>query len=182
MDSDFFSEAIVDALHRHGVEFSSSVPFVRYTQLKAMIEHRRRWQSLDSDVCWFETRRKPKRWGDRYRFLFLREWRKCQSKGPLQLDLFTPIDYQHGYQENLFAELKSRVQMDYVPTRRLHGNQVFMLSTLMAHNLNREMQMITHAPTRNTTEKRTPLWVSQKMDTIRQNFLQRAGRLTNPKG
>lgn len=205
MDSAFFSEAIVDALDRQGVDFSISVPFARYTQLKAMIERRRRWQSLDSDVSWFETRWKPKCWGDRYRFLLLREWRKCQSKGPLQLDLFTPIDYQHdyqvivtnksmsakkvvryhngrGYQENLFAELKSRVQMDYVPTRRLHGNQVFMLSTLMAHNLNREMQMIVHAPTRNTTEKRAPLWVFQKMDTIRQNFLQRAGRLTTPKG
>src|SRR5690606_35756346 len=31
--------------------------------------------------------------------------------------------------------------MDYVPTRKLVGNQVYVLTAMLAHNLNRELQM-----------------------------------------
>ena len=33
-----------------------------------------------------------------------------------------------GSQEGIFAELKSQAQMDYIPTRRQAGNQVYMLA------------------------------------------------------
>lgn len=46
-----------------------------------------------------------------------------------------------GAQEGLFAELKSQTQVDYVPTQKLVGNQVYALAAMLAHNLNREMQM-----------------------------------------
>ena len=36
-----------------------------------------------------------------------------------------------GAQEGLFAELKSHAQMDYVPTRNLAGNRVFLLCGMM---------------------------------------------------
>lgn len=39
-DSAFFNEAIVDALDEGGVEFTISVPFERFAELKAMIESR----------------------------------------------------------------------------------------------------------------------------------------------
>lgn len=87
-----------------------------------------------------------------------------------------------GAQEGVFAELKSQTQMDYVPTRKQAGNQVYLLSAVMAHNLNREMQMLCHEKSRNTTEKRAPLWCFEQLGTIRRKLIQRAGRLTKPQG
>jgi hypothetical protein len=55
-----------------------------------------------------------------------------------------------GTQEGLFAELKSQTQLEYVPTRRLIGNQVYVLSAMIAHNLNRELQMIANQRDRHT--------------------------------
>jgi hypothetical protein len=45
-------------------------------------------------------------------------------------------------QEGLFGELKSQVQMDYIPVRRLGGNQFYNLAAILAHNLTREIQMM----------------------------------------
>ena len=86
-----------------------------------------------------------------------------------------------GAQEGLFAELKSQAQMDYVPTRNQAGNQVFLLCSMMAHNLSREMQMQCVTPSRHTTEKRAPLWQFEQLGTLRRTLIQRAGRLTRPK-
>ena len=52
----------------------------------------------------------------------------------------------------------------------------------MAHNLNRELQMIVHQPARKTNEKRSPLWSFEQLDTLRRTIIQRAGRLTHPGG
>ena len=53
---------------------------------------------------------------------------------------------------------------------------------IIAHNLNRELQMIAYEKVRNTTEKRSSLWIFQELNTIRKNIIQRAGRLTKPQG
>ena len=69
-----------------------------------------------------------------------------------------------GAQEDVFAELKSQTQMeDYIPTRRMAGNQVYLLAAVLAHNLNREMQMLCHEQERNTTEKCAPLWCFEQL-------------------
>lgn len=205
MDSAFFSEAIVDSLHNAGVEFSVTVPFAKFTELKTLIQTRQRWHSLDDQTSFFEAQWKPKSWGHRYRFVFVRSSVRNQRKGAIQLDLFEPIERHfeykviitnkrvdprnvirfhdgRGYQENLFSELKSQMQLDYIPTNRLYGNQLYTLSSVIAHNLGREMQMSTAEPERKTTEKRAPLWVFEKFDTIRRKFIQQAGRLTSPRG
>ena len=57
-----------------------------------------------------------------------------------------------------------------------------LLAGLFAHNLLRELQMMTSAPDRGTTEKRAPLWAFEELDTFRAGLLQRAGRLTRPRG
>jgi len=69
-----------------------------------------------------------------------------------------------------------------VPTRRDAGNQVYLLSALLAHNLNREMLMHCSAQERNTTEKRAPLWRFEQLGTVRRKLIQRAERLTKPQG
>ena len=88
-----------------------------------------------------------------------------KNKQPVQLDLFTPYEYGfdfkviltnksltarkvtafhngRGGQENIFSELKSQNQLGYIPTRTWCGNKIYMLAVLIAHNLNKELQMI----------------------------------------
>ncbi|MEN8133881.1 MAG: IS1380 family transposase [Pseudomonadota bacterium] len=205
MDSAFFSDDIVRMLDAEGVQFTISVPFERFTALKALIENRQRWRHLNGEWSFFEANWKPASWNDRYRFIFARSQNRQQYKGPVQLDLFIPYEYGYGFkviitnkplsakkaltfhngrgaQEGVFAELKSQTQMDYVPTRKKAGNQVYLLSAVLAHNLNREMQMLCYEQERNTTEKRTPLWRFEQLGTLRRKLIQRAGRLTRPQG
>ena len=205
MDSAFFSDDIISMLDGEGVQFTISVPFERFTALKALIENRKRWRRLNGEWSFFETDWKPSCWNERYRFVFVRSQNRQQYKGAIQLDLFIPYEYGYdfkvivtnkrlsakkaltfhngrGAQEGVFAELKSQTQMDYVPTRRKVGNQVYLLSAVLAHNLNREMQMLCYEQERNTTEKRAPLWRFEQLGTLRRKLIQRAGRLTKPQG
>jgi hypothetical protein len=205
MDSAFFSDDIVNMLDTEGVEFTISVPFERFSALKALIENRKRWRRLNRQWSFFETKWKPSSWNDRYRFVFIRSQNRQQAKGAIQLGLFIPYEYGYdfkvivtnkllsakkaltfhngrGAQEGIFAELKSQTQMDYVPTRRKAGNQVYLLSGVLAHNLNREMQMHCYEQERHTTEKRAPLWRFEQLATLRRKLIQRAGRLTKPQG
>ena len=78
MDSAFFSDEIIAALERQRIEFSVTVPFERFAELKGMIEGRRRWRRVNGDVFYFETRWKPKAWGARFRFIFVRSEVKRQ--------------------------------------------------------------------------------------------------------
>jgi len=48
MDSAFFSDAIVSALDEKSIEFTVSVPFERFVELKKRIEGRARWRALDA--------------------------------------------------------------------------------------------------------------------------------------
>jgi hypothetical protein len=204
-DSAFFSDEIVSFLDRQGVQFTISVPFERFPELKAMIEGRRRWKRLDSQWDYFETSWAPGCWKTRYRVLLLRHRVRTLTKEPIQLELFVPhaqgyefktvitnkrgsakgillFHNGRGAQESLFSELKGQCQMDYVPTRRLAGNQLYFLSAVLAHNLYRELEMQRRAAYRFTTAKRAALWIFPDAATMRHRLIQRAGRLTRPQG
>lgn len=205
MDSAFFSDEIVSALNEQNVEFTISVPFERFTELKQMIERRQRWLAIDQDVSYFEAKWKPKSWPRCCRFLMIRTRAKQQQKGPVQLDLFEP--YQYGYefkvivtnkdlgakatveyhsgrgsQEGVFAELKTQCQMDYIPVKKRLGNETYLLASVFAFNLIRELQMQLEPPQRKTTRNRATLWVFEQVETFRRTTLQRAGRLSKRSG
>lgn len=205
MDNAFFSDAIVTLLQELEVEFTISVPFARFAELKHRLERRRIWWRLNADQGYFELDWKPKSWPRRFRFLAVRSRIKVQRRGVVQLHLFEPyafgydfklvvtnktISARHvvafhdgrGAQEGVFAELKSEGQMDYIPVRTLTGNQTYMLAAILAHNLNRELQMQVRSPERRTTKKRAPLWYFERLETLRRKLIQRAGRLTRPQG
>lgn len=205
MDSAFFSDAMVNLLDELSVEFTISVPFERFVELKGMIEKRRQWQRWNATLAYFELPWKPKAWHQRYRFIVVRRQVVVRDKGPLQLDLFIPhaVDSEfkvlvtnrairareavafhdgRGAQEAVFAELKSQGQLDYVPTNTLAGNQVFLLSAILAYNLNRELQMTTQPRERSTTAQRAPLWKFERLETMRRKLLQRAGQFSRPQG
>lgn len=208
MDSAFFSDAMVELLESLGVEYTISVPFERFADLKAKIENRKIWLRVfggKNRMHYFEQKWKPDSWKRRRRFLFIRTAAKVQRKGPLQLDLFQPVEEQHDYkvivsnksclsgsvvkyhegrgsQEKIFGEIKTQTQMDYIPARKRVANEVYLLSSLMAHNLCRELQMRSAVPERKTTAKRAALWIFEEMGTLRRKVIQRAGRITHPQG
>jgi len=205
MDSAFFSDEIVRLLEAERVEYSISVPFERFAKLKRLIEARRQWWRHSGRMAYFEKQWKPAKWTRRARFVFVRQRNKVQSKEPVQLDLFVPFAWGYdfkvivtnkriragkllafhngrGSQEGVFAELKTDSQLEYVPTRTLSGNQIYLLSAVLAHNLSRELQMETMVKQRATTAKRTQLWAFERLDTLRRKLIQRAGRLTRPQG
>jgi hypothetical protein len=205
MDCAFFSEEIVAALEALGIQYTISVPFERLTELKRIVERRTWWRRAAQNTAFFELRWKPRSWESQARFVVIRTREPKQRKGPLQLGLFEP--YQYGYefkviltnsklsarkllalhngrgaQEAIFAELKSQANMDYVPCDRRNANQIWLLSAILAHNLNRELHMSSYKADRATTEKRAPIWEFVRIATRRMRIFQRAGRLTNPKG
>jgi len=205
IDSAFFNETIVDVLDYYGVQFTASVPFERFSELKSMVERRKRWRTIDREWSYFESRWKPKSWDTHYRFLFIRRRVKKQYKGPLQLHLFQPRDYGFEYkvmvtnkhqspkhvilfhngrgsQEAIFGDAKNDAGLNVIPSRRLAGNRLYTLCAMMAHNLSREVQMLASRPAKRSLPKRPAAWAFERLDTLRHRIIQRAGRLTRPHG
>lgn len=203
MDSAFFSQSVLNELHCDGVFFTASVPFERFPQLKDMIRQRKRWRPIDAQTAFFETSWKPKSWVCSYRFVFVRTKAKQQRKGPLQLHLFEPRDLLYDYkvivtnktesaksvvlfhngrgaQEAVFGEAKNHAGLAVLPSRRLAGNQLYTLCAMMAHNLSRDIQILSEKPQLRAQPKRTALWTFLKLDTLRHRIIQRAGRITRP--
>lgn len=205
MDGAFFNQDIILLMATQKFQFTASVPFARFTELKKLIEHCDSWTDIDDQCSFFETQWKPKSWDTEFRFVFTRKKYKKAIKGPLQLDLFEPVDREYQYkvvvtnktestktvvlfhngrgpQEAIFGNAKNDTALSVIPCKRLVANQVFTLSSMMAHNFSQEMQMIAHPASGRTKPKRSSAWRFQKLDTIRHRIIQRAGRFTRPDG
>ena len=206
IDSAFFDEERLVNMHLADVEFTVSVPFERFPQLKRQIEQRQRWSRIDETWSYFETEWKPNKWTFGFRVLVVRQKKKQPTKGPLQLDLFRPVSHQYEYQvimtnkkvlgawgviefhhgrgsqEGIFAEGKTHCRMEYVPVGKWHGNQAYCLAALTAHNLTRELQMRATPRERGTRSKRPALWTFETLGTLRGRVLRQAGRLIHPQG
>jgi len=205
MDSAFFSEKTVSILDQRHVKFTATVPFERFPILKKIIEQRSRWRRIDSEWAYFENDWKPNSWDVSYRFLFLRKRVKKQIKGPLQLHMFEPRDFNFDYkvivtnksesaknvvlfhngrgsQEAIFGDAKNDAGLASIPSKRLFGNQLFTICAMMAHNLSREIQILSNPASVRVSPKRASLWTFERLDTIRHRIIQRAGRLTTPQG
>ena len=207
-DSAFFSDQMVSEAKTLGLEYTFSVPFERLVELKGIIEKRRRWSRTrggEGKTHHFEIRWKPKSWVRKARILCIRTMRRTQRKGPLQLDLFEPVEENYEYeaiitnktntaahvvkfherrgsQEKIFGEAKSQAQMDYIPAKRRAANEAFLLASILTHNLTREMQMRSAERSRKSSPKRAAEWIFEGLGTIRRKIIQRAGRLSRPRG
>jgi len=205
IDSAFYDQRIFYVLDGLDSKFTCSLPFERFPKLKTIIDARRRWRRIDADLSYFESNWKPDKWNRQHRVLIVRKRSKKQVKGSLQLDLFTPIEHGFEYkaiatnmddtaaavllfhngrgsQEKLFGEAKQHVALDLIPTRRKIGNQIFILAGMLAHNLGRELQMVTRPTDRGDLAKRPAKWKFESLGTIRQHLLHNAGTLARPQG
>lgn len=205
IDSAFFNELMFLLMDEHQVEFTCSVPFERFPALKGVIEACKEWLRIDDTSSVFETEWKPKSWDEPYRLVFVRNRRPTRRRGPLQLDLFIPKDFEYEYtviatnratsakdvvrfhhgrgsQEKLFGEAKQHAATGVIAGKRLSTNRSFTLMGMVAHNLSRELQMATTPPDRATLPTRPARWSFLSLGTIRERFLHRAGKLSRPQG
>ena len=205
LDSAHFNEDTCFWMNQSGIEFTISVPFERFSELKGFIESRKRWRRVNKDWSFFEMDWRPRKWNKNFRFIFYRQKAHKQRKGPIQLDLFVPLDTRYDYkvvvtnktvkakavlffhngrgsQETIFGDMKTDCPLDYIPTRRRVGNEIWMLSAVMAHNLSHEIQMRSLKRTIMTSPKRACRYVFEKLGTLRHRLIQRAGRFTRPNG
>ena len=206
MDSAFFGEDLVRSLADQRVEFTVSLPFERFPRLKTLIETRKTWNPIDKTWAYAELDWKPSKWRGAFRVIAIRQWTRRQRKEPLQLDLFTPKDYDYEYkviltnkvgetaqlvlhfhngrgsQEGILGEAKACTQLDYIPMRREVGNRTFALASVMAHNLGRELQMVATPRSGTDSIKRAALWPFRKLSTLRRRIFVRPGRLNHPEG
>jgi hypothetical protein len=202
-DGAFFDKKLMAWLDLLHVEYTISVPFERLTELKGLIEARKRWRRINGDWSYFEMQWKPKSWDSKYRFIFVRHKVHKRRKDPVQLDLYEPRDHEHEYkvivttktvsaskvlwfhngrggQEGIIGELKEGAQFDYIPFRKQVANELFMCTSILSHNLTRELQMSASPPRRGTTDRRAARWEFRKLATMRHEILLRAGRVTRP--
>ena len=205
LDSAFFSSPILSLFENRGAYFTISVPFERFAELKGMIEARTRWTTIDNEWSYFETGWKPKSWDKPHRFLFVRKRVRRQRKGPLQLDLFEPRDFDFEYkvivtnkredaqaviqfhngrgsQEAIFGNAKQDVALGVIPTKRLQANQLYTLCAMMAHNFSQELQMLASPRRPHDNAKRSAAWTFETLATLRRRIIQRAGRVLRPQG
>jgi len=205
LDSAFFSDEMVKRLEELGVEYTISVPFERFAELKRHIEGRRFWWPGSKGASSFEKLWKPNSWETHRRFIYVRQKVGLQRKGALQLELFEPVeegyDYKvvvtnkfgmrgnvvafhegRGSQEATYAQLKTGCAMGYIPAKSWAANKVYLMANVFAHNLSRELQMEHGEPERGTLRKRPARWIFESLETLRKKLVLRPGKLTRPKG
>jgi hypothetical protein len=205
MDSAFCNEETFGVMEAGGVQFTCSVPFQRFSEAKELIEERKRWSGIDDRLSYFECKLKAKSWENCYRFIFIRTRRTKRIKGPLQLDLFVPMDHEYeysvlvtnktksapevidfhhgrGYQERMFGECKQDAALGLIPTKSCVGNQAFTVCSMLAHNLTRELQMRIAPRPKKAQRGGGPLWRFLELGTIRQRFIHCAGIFRRPQG
>ena len=202
----FFNKDIIKLMASKKVRFTASVPFARFTELKKRIENCDSWTGIDDQWPFFETQWTPKSWDKEFRFVFTPKKYKKALKGPLQLDLFDPVDREYQYkvlvskktepakavvlfhngrgsQEAIFGNAKNDTALSVMPCKGLVANLIFTLSSMMVHSFSQEMQMLAHPAYSRAKPKRPSAWQFQKLDTIRHRIIQRAGRFfTRPGG
>lgn len=205
LDAAFFDESVLGQLERLRVEYAASVPFLRFIGLRHLVDSRQRWLRIDDQWSYFETKWRPKSWSSKRRVILVRRRQRTRRKGPLQLDLFEPVDFEftykaivtnktvtaatvvaffngRGLQEQVFGDAKQDAGLGYVPCKRLVPNQLYALSTMLAHNLGRELQLRAEPKPRGTTPTRATVFVLRSLGTIRDQLVRRAGALTRPHG
>lgn len=205
LDSAFFDDGVLALLEELRVQYAAAVPFTRFVRLRHLVDSRQRWIRIDDEWSYFETSWRPKKWSVDRRIILVRRRHPVRRKGPLQLDLFEPVDYDFDYkaivtnkrvgaasvlaffngrgiQEQLFGEAKQHAALDYIPSRRLVPNQLYVLSTMLAHNLGRELQLRAEPEQRRTTPTRAGIFIVRTLGTLRDQLVRRAGALTRPGG
>jgi hypothetical protein len=205
MDGAFFRRDVLELLEAHGAGYAIKVPFFTWVGLKSLIQKRRRWRRVDGTISYFAKTLSLEPWGKTLRVVIYRKRVHHRARKNFQLDLFDPADGHceysavatnlslsgrnlwwfvcgRGTHEKAYAELKNGFAFDCVPTRHYGANSAWQVLSVLAFNLMKSFQVVTGAPSRARSRKRRTLYQFQTIQSLRYQWLNRAGRLTHPNG
>lgn len=205
MDGAFFREDVIELLERRGAEYAIKVPFYRWVGLKPLIAERKRWTRVDATVDCFEKQLEVASWGRTMRVVVYRRRVRHEAPKNYQLDLFDPADGHYEYSavvtnkkltgaylwyfqcgrgshEKAYAELKGGFAFDCLPSRRYAANSAWQMLSVLAFNLMRSMQVATTSSKRTPNRKRRVLYRLASIQTMRYQFISRAGIVVRPGG
>jgi hypothetical protein len=205
MDGAFFRQEVLNLLEARGATYAVKVPFYTWVGLKDLIRKRRRWRRVDGQISYFAQNLFLKQWDQTLRVVVYRKRVHHRSPKNFQLDLFDPTDGHFEYSavvtntglngkhlwwficgrgshEKAYAELKHGFAFDCVPTRSYGANSAWQVLSVLAFNLMKSFQVATTAKPRTRSRKRRVIYQLQTIQTLRSQWLNRAGRLIRPDG
>jgi hypothetical protein len=204
LDGAFFRKEIVAFLEPRA-EYAIRVPFYTWLDLQGLVQERKRWKHIRSDLHAFQATVFIPTWNRSVRVAIYRKRVFHKTRKNFQLDLFDPSngtwEYSaiatnkklglkalwsflagRGAHEKAIGELKSGYAFDTIPTQNHAGNSAWQILSTLAYNLVAGFQIQTGAPMRTKTRKRTSLFVLKSIFTLRYEVLSRAGILQRPHG
>jgi hypothetical protein len=205
MDGAFFRSDVLDLLESQAATYAIRVPFYTWVGLKTLIQQRRRWRKIDGSISYFARTLFLEPWDKTLRVVVYRKRVHHWTKKNFQLDLFDPADGHFEYSaivtntglngrnlwffmagrgshEKTYAELKGGFAFDCVPTRNYGANSAWQILSVLAFNLMRSFQAATTASPRSRSRKRRALHAFQTIQSLRYQWLNRAGRFLCPGG
>ena len=205
MDSAFFLEEIFALLDARKVDYAVKVPFWRWLDLQQPIRACKYWQRVDDSVSCFVHLQLVEPWKRYLHVVIYRKRVHHESRKNFQLDLFDPDDGHYEYSaiatntslgghalwhfmcgrgahEKAYAELKNGFAFDSVPSMSYHANCAWQLFSVLAFNLTRALQTQLVSDLRPRTLKRRTLVALKSIQTLRFEWLNRAGVLVHPDG
>ncbi len=208
-DSAFFQRDFLRMCDRLNLEYALKVPMAPWLNLRGVVKQHdeQEWQWVDRkrSVQGLFVEVPIGAWNRTERVAIYRKRVGHRPVKGRQLELFNPDDgyweysavatnktlqlralYDfmngHGIQEKVNAELKSGLAYDAIPTNSYRANTAWQKLNILAHNLLTSFQVITTAPHRAATLRRTTSFILQSARTIRVEWLNKAGRLLRPGG
>lgn len=205
MDGAFFRRDVVRLLLHRGAEFAIKVPFFEWTDLKGLIQRRRRWKWISRDVSCFATSLYCEPWDMTLRVVIYRKRVRHPTRKNYQLDLFDPsnghFEYSaiatnktlngknlwlfmngRGSHEKAYGELKNGYAFDSVPTGHYGANSAWQVLSVLAFNLINSFQTAMTAHIRSRSRKRRTIYGLEQIQTLRYKWINRAGNLVFPDG
>lgn len=205
LDGAFFRADVLALLKEQKVEYAIKVPFHPWIGLSERILARRRWARVDDEVEYFRAKVHIKAWKRTEQITIYRRRVNHRRTKHFQLDLFDPDDGHYEYSavasnkllrgpalwhfmngrgthEKVYGELKSGFAFATVPTQSYHANSAWQVINLMAFNLSRVYQTHLLEHKRARTQKRRTHFQYAQIQTLRDELINRAGRLVNNAG
>ena len=205
MDGAFFRSDVLELLENQKAAYAIKVPFYTWVGLKSLIQERRRWRRIDGSLSYFARSLTLEPWDKTLRVVVYRKRVHHRTRKNFQLDLFDPADGHFEYSaivtntglngrnlwwfmagrgshEKAYAELKGGFAFDCVPTRNYGANSAWQILSVLAFNLMRSFQAATTAQPRSRSRKRRTIYLYQSIQSLRYQWLNRAGRFLCPGG
>jgi len=204
LDGAYFRRDLLTWLESRA-EYAIKVPFYHWVGLKAIIQQRKRWKHVSTDLQAFDLQIELEPWNRMQRVVVYRRKVWHMSPKNYQLDLFDPSnghwEYSaiatnktlgmralwlfmagRGMHEKAIAELKSGLAFNTIPAMNYAANSTWQILVVLAHNLLTSFQIATRASRRRPTRKVTTIFDLKSIRTLRYELFNKAGLLQNPGG